>query len=58
MAMLEHTIFQRRNVACPFGLKGRKEIYKELEISRKQAAAGEYQEAEAFIAEVREEYGV
>lgn len=49
---------QRRDAGCPFPLKGREDIYKDLEISRQQIRNGEYQEAGEFIAEVRKEYGI
>lgn len=38
--------------------KTREDIYRDLEISRQQAAEGKYQEAGEFIAELREEYGI
>lgn len=51
-------LLQRRDEGCPFPLKSREDIYKELEISRQQIANGEYQEAGEFIAGVRKEYGI
>lgn len=51
-------LLQLRNAGCPFSLKTRDDIYKDLEISRQQIAAGEYQEAGSFTAEVRKEYGI
>lgn len=51
-------LFKQRRTDCPFLLKSREDIYKDLEISRKQAEAGEYQEAGEFMAELREEYGI
>lgn len=42
---------------CPFPLKSRENIYKDLEVSRQQIQNGEYQKAREFIAEVRKEYG-
>lgn len=40
------------------GLKSAKDIYKDLEISRRQAEAGEYQEAGEFLAEIKAKYGI
>ena len=51
-------LLQRRGVGCPFPLKSREDIYKDLEVSRRQIQNGEYQEAGEFIAEVRKEYGI
>ncbi len=51
-------LLQRRDVGCPFPLKSREDIYKDLEVSRRQIQNGEYQEAGEFIAEVRKEYGI
>lgn len=51
-------LLQRRNVECPFALKSREDLYKDLEVSRAQIADGEYQAANEFIAEVRREYGI
>lgn len=49
-------LLQLRNAGCPFSLKTRDDIYEDLEVSRQQIAAGEYQNAKSFIAEVREDY--
>lgn len=38
--------------------KSREDIYRDLEISRQQAAEGKYQEAGEFLAELRTEYGI
>lgn len=38
--------------------KSREDIYRDLEISRQQAAEGKYQEAEEFLAELKAEYGI
>lgn len=38
--------------------KSREDIYRELEISRQQAAEGKYREAGEFLAELRAEYGI
>lgn len=38
--------------------KSREDIYRELEISRQQAAEGKYREAGEFLAEFRAEYGI
>ena len=45
-------------VAKFLGLKTAEDIYKDLEISRQQAAEGKYQEAGEFLAELRAEYGI
>ena len=46
-------LLQRRDAGCPFPLKNREDIYKDLEVSRQQI-----QDAGKFIAEVRKEYGI
>lgn len=51
-------LIQKREMNCPFALKSREDIYKELEASHKQVAAGEYQDADVFITEVRKRYGI
>lgn len=51
-------LLQRRDEGCPYPLKSREDIYKDLEGSRRQIQNGEYQEASDFIAEVRKEYGI
>lgn len=51
-------LLQLRNAGCPFSLKTRDDIYEDLEVSRQQIAAGEYQNAKSFIAEIREDYGI
>lgn len=51
-------LLQRRDAGCPFPLKSREDIYKDLEISRQQIRNGDHQEAREFIAEVRKEYGI
>lgn len=38
--------------------KSREDIYRELEISRQQAAEGKCQEAGEFLAKLRAEYGI
>lgn len=38
--------------------KSPEDIYRDLEISRQQAAEGKYQEAGEFFAELRAEYGI
>lgn len=38
--------------------KSRENIYRDLEISRKQSNDGEYQEADVFLDEIRKEYGI
>lgn len=47
-----------RNEDCPFPPKSREEIYKDLEISRQQAAEGKYQEMGEALTEIREKYGL
>ncbi len=51
-------LLQRRNADCPFALKSREDIYRDLETSRQQIANGDYQDAGEFITEVRKEYGI
>ena len=51
-------LLQQRNAECPFILKSKEAIYKDLEKSRQQIADGNYQDAGEFIVEVRKEYGV
>lgn len=51
-------LIKRREANCPFTLKSREDIYKDLETAHQQIAAGEYQDAGEFIAEVRREYGI
>lgn len=50
--------FRRQETECPFPLMEKKEILKDLEMSRQQAETGNYQEAGEFIAELRNEYGI
>ena len=52
------SLLQRHNADCPFALKSKEDIYKDLEISRQQIARGDYQDAGKFIMEVRKEYGI
>ena len=42
----------------PFPPKSQEEIYKDLEISRQQAAEGKCQERGQALAEIREKYGL
>ncbi len=51
-------LLQRRSADCPFALKSKEDIYRDLETSRQQIADGDYQDAGEFIAEVRKEYGI
>ena len=53
-----HDLIERREVNCPFAQKSREDIYKDLETAHQQIAAGEYQDAGEFLAEVRKEYGI
>lgn len=63
MAVFENTIIMTksskqldRDFFLP--LKSKEDICKELEISRQQAAAGDYLNAKKFISEVKKEYGI
>lgn len=51
-------LLQKREANCPFALKSREDIYKDLEISHRQIASGEYQDADEFLAGVKKEYGL
>lgn len=51
-------LLQKHSAACPFDLKSKEDIYRDLEISRYQIARGDYQDAGEFSAEVRKEYGI
>lgn len=51
-------LFQKQRSNCPFSLKSRKDIYRELEVSRKQAAEGKCMEMGQALAEIREKYGL
>ena len=51
-------LFQRQQNNCPFPLKSREDIYKDLEISRKQTAEGKCMEMGQALAEIREKYGL
>lgn len=51
-------LFKQRSTACPFPPKSRDEIYRDLEISRRQAAAGDCQEMGQALAEIRGKYGL
>ena len=50
--------FAKREANCPFALKSREDIYKDLEIAHQQIASGEYQDADEFIVGVKKEYGI
>lgn len=41
-------LLRRRDAGCPFPLKSREDIYKDLEVSRQQIQNGEYQKAGEF----------
>ena len=56
--METQNIVNKRSMGCPFTLKSREDIYRDLETSWKQIADGDYQDAKEFITEVRIEYGV
>lgn len=47
---LAKKLIQKREMNCPFALKSREDIYKELEASHAQVASGEYRDADVFIA--------
>lgn len=49
-------LLQRRDAGCPFPLKSREDIYKDLEFSRQQAAKGNYQDMGQALAEIRTKY--
>lgn len=49
-------LFTLRSDKQPFQPKSREEIYKDLEISRQQAAEGKCQEMGQALAEIREKY--
>ena len=51
-------LLKRRNLDCPFALKSREDIYKDIEISERQIENGDYQDADEFITEIRKEYGI
>ena len=51
-------LFTLRSDKHPFPLKSREEIYKDLEISRQQAAEGKCQEMGQTLTEIREKYGL
>ena len=51
-------LIQKREANCPFALKSREDIYKDLEIAHQQIASGEYQDADEFIVGVKKEYGI
>ena len=51
-------LFRQRVAECPFPAKSREEIYKDLEISRQQAAEGQCQEMGQALEEIRVKYGL
>lgn len=51
-------LFRQRTAECPFPVKSREEIYKDLEISRQQAAEGHCQEMGRALEEIRVKYGL
>ena len=51
-------LIQKREANCPFALKSREDLYKDLEIAHQQIASGEYQDADEFIVGVKKEYGI
>ena len=46
------------SATCPFQPKSQEEIYRDLEISRQQAAEGKCQEMGQALAEISEKYGL
>lgn len=51
-------LFKLRSAQCPFPLKTKEEIYKDLETSRKQSAEGNCQEMGQALREIREKNGL
>lgn len=51
-------LFKQRRTECPFPLKNREDIYRDLETSRQQAAEGKCMEMGQALAEIREKYGL
>lgn len=51
-------LFQKQYNNCPFPLKSKEDIYRELEFSRKQAAEGNCMEMGRALAEIRGKYGL
>ncbi|MCM1176064.1 MAG: hypothetical protein NC341_13610 [Blautia sp.] len=51
-------LLKKRSAGCPFPLKSREDIYRDLEDSRQQIAEGNYQDASEFLTEVRKEYEI
>lgn len=51
-------LFRQRQRVCSFPLKSKADIYKELEISRRQAAEGQCMEMGQALAEIRGKYGL
>lgn len=51
-------LLMRHDADCPFPLKNREDIYKELETSRQQASEGKCQDMGQALAEIRKKYGL
>lgn len=51
-------LLQRRDAGCPFPLKSREDIYKDLAVSQRQAAEGKCQDMGQAIAEIKAKYGL
>ena len=51
-------LFMLRRDKHQFSPKSREEIYKDLEVSRQQAAEGKCQDMGKALAEIREKYGL
>lgn len=51
-------LIRKREANCPFALKSREDLYKDLEIAHRQIASGEYQDADEFSVGVKKEYGI
>lgn len=55
---LVKSLFQQQQRNCPFPLKNKGDLYRDLEISRKQAAEGKCMEMGQVISEIRNKYGI
>lgn len=51
-------LLQRRDEGCPFPLKSREDIYKDLEISRRQTAEGKCQNMGQALSEIKARHGL
>ena len=55
---LAKKLFRQRNAECPFPLLKEEDIMQDIELSEKQFAHGEYQNAKEFLTEIRQSYGI